>query len=224
MQRILVVDDDPGVTNMLRRGLAYDGYVVDVAGSGEEALELARTHPPDLVVLDVMMPNMDGLQVLWRLRAEDPHLCVILLTARDAAEDQVGGLEAGADDYVVKPFTFEILRARIRALLRRSEGDTAEVLSFGNIVLDATKHQVWQGEREVTLTAQEFKVLRVFFEQPERVMSKSMLLSRAWDPDYDGDDNIVEVYVKQLRQKLEVNDESRVIHTIRGAGYVLRAQ
>ncbi|MFD1733638.1 DNA-binding response regulator [Deinococcus malanensis] len=134
------------------------------------------------------------------------------------------GLEAGADDYVVKPFTFEILRARIRALLRRSEGETADVLSFGNIVLDVTKHQVWQGEREVILTAQEFKVLRVFFEQPERVMNKSMLLSRAWDPDYDGDDNIVEVYVKQLRQKLEVNGESRVIHTIRGAGYVLRAQ
>ncbi|GGK19017.1 DNA-binding response regulator [Deinococcus malanensis] len=224
MQRILVVDDDPGVTNMLRRGLTYDGYMVDVAGSGEEALELARAHPPHLVVLDVMMPNMDGLQVLWRLRAEDPHLCVILLTARDAAADQVGGLEAGADDYVVKPFTFEILRARIRALLRRSEGETADVLSFGNIVLDVTKHQVWQGEREVILTAQEFKVLRVFFEQPERVMNKSMLLSRAWDPDYDGDDNIVEVYVKQLRQKLEVNGESRVIHTIRGAGYVLRAQ
>ncbi|GGK40528.1 DNA-binding response regulator [Deinococcus malanensis] len=223
MQRILVVDDDPGITSMLRRGLAYDGYTVNVAGSGEEALEIARTHPPDLVVLDVMMPNMDGLQVLWRLRAEDPQLCVILLTARDAAEDQVGGLEAGADDYVVKPFTFEILRARIRALLRRSEGGTADVLSFGNIVVDVTKHQVWQGEREVILTAQEFKVLRVFVEQPERVMSKSMLLSQAWDPDYDGDDNIVEVYVKQLRQKLEVNDESRVIHTIRGAGYVLRA-
>lgn len=224
MQRILVVDDDPGVTKMLYRGLVYDGYMVDIAGSGPEALELARTYAPDLVVLDVMMPDMDGLQVLWRLRAEYPHVCVMLLTARDDAADQVGGLEAGADDYVVKPFTFEILRARIRALLRRSEVEPADVLHFGNIVLDVTRHQVWQGEQEVVLTAQEFRVLRVFFEQPERVLSKSMLLDRAWDPGYSGDDNIVEVYVKQLRQKLEVNGDSRVIHTIRGAGYVLRGQ
>lgn len=223
MPRILAVDDDPRMTALLRRGLTYEGYAVDVAGSGPDALSALRLNPPDLVILDVMMPGMDGLEVLGRVRAADPGLPVMLLTARDATADQVGGLEAGADDYVVKPFSFELLLARVRALLRRTESEPATLLRYANVVLDGTRHQVLRGEREIVLTAQEFRLLQTFFEQPGRVLSKSMLLDRAWGLSYLGDGNVVEVYVKQLRQKLEAGGETRLIHTIRGVGYVLRA-
>lgn len=222
MPRILAVDDDPRMTALLRRGLTYEGYAVDVAGSGPDALSALRLNPPDLVILDVMMPGMDGLEVLGRVRAADPGLPVMLLTARDATSDQVGGLEAGADDYVVKPFSFELLLARVRALLRRTEGEPTTLLRYANVVLDGTRHQVLRGDREIVLTAQEFRLLQTFFEQPERVLSKSMLLDRAWGLSYLGDGNVVEVYVKQLRQKLEAGGEARLIHTIRGVGYVLR--
>lgn len=221
-QRILAVDDDPRMTALLRRGLTYEGYAVDVAGSGPEALSALRVNPPDLVILDVMMPGLSGLEVLERVRASDPGLPVMLLTARDATADQVGGLEAGADDYMVKPFSFDLLLARVRALLRRTEGEPGGVLRCADVLLDVGGHQVRRGDRELVLTAQEFKVLHTFFEQPGRVLSKSMLLDRAWGLEYLGDSNVVEVYVKQLRQKLEAEGEVRLIHTIRGVGYVLR--
>ena len=224
MPHILVVDDDPAVTNMLRRGLAYEGYSVAVAASGPAGLALARQQPPDLVVLDVMMPGMDGLEVLKRLRAADTQLPVILLTARDAPADQVQGLETGADDYVIKPFTFEVLLARVRVLLRRHQSEQPQRLSFADLTLDLGAHSARRGERLITLTSLEFKLLHEFLLHPNQVLSKEMLLDQVWGYDFGGNANVVEVYVKQLRQKLGAGGELPLIHTIRGAGYILREE
>jgi DNA-binding response OmpR family regulator len=224
MQRILKIDDDPAVTSLLKRGLSYEGYMVDIAGSGESGLAMAREHAPDLVILDIMMPGPDGLEVLQRLRAADACLPVLLLTAKDAPADQVHGLETGADDYVIKPFTFEVLLARVRALLRRRQADHPPVLRFSDLALYTGAHTVYRGQREVSLTSLEFKLFQAFLEHPQQVLSKELLLDRVWGYDFGGNANVVEVYVKQLRQKLEAAGESRLIHTIRGAGYVLREE
>ena len=222
MQRILVIDDDPAVTSVLKRGLSYEGFAVDAASSGVEGLAIAREHVPDLVVLDIMMPGMDGLEVLRRLRGSDSKLPVLLLTGRDAPADQVDGLERGADDYVVKPFTFEILVARVRALLRRKEGDHPDVLRFGDLSLDTGTHQAHRGEREITLTSTEYDLLHQLLLHPRRVLPRELLMERVWGYDFGGNSNVLEVYVKQLRQKLEAEGEPRLIHTLRGTGYVLR--
>ncbi len=222
MQRTLVIDDDPSITRVLKRGLSYEGFTVDTAGSGGEGLALAREHYPDLVILDVMMPGMNGLEVLHRLRAADPHLPVMLLTAKDAPADQVLGLEQGADDYVVKPFTFAVLVARARALLRRSEQEQPEVIRFGDLSLDTGAHQAMRGYRTIDLTKTEYDLLHQFMEHPRRVLPKEFLMDRVWGYDFDGSTNVLETYVKQLRQKLEVGGEPRLIHTLRGSGYVMR--
>ena len=219
--RILVIDDDPGVRSLLTRGLSYEGYVVDAAADGEAGLRSALERPPELVILDVMLPGIGGLEVLRRLRLADATLPVMLLTARDQPEQQVAGLEGGADDYVTKPFSFDVLVARVRARLRR-RGDEGGVLRFGDLTLDPAAHTAQRAGREITLTAQEFRLLTTFLEQPGRVLSKSVLLDRAWGLGYLGDPNVVETYIKQLRQKLEGAGEARLIHTIRGVGYVLR--
>ena len=224
MQRILVIDDDPAITSLLKRGLSYEGFTVDIAGTGEAGLAQARERVPDLVVLDIMMPGINGLEVLRRLRAADERLPVLMLTAKDAPADQVQGLEAGADDYVVKPFTFEVLLARVRALLRRQQAEHPLVLSFADLTLDTGGHTVRRGAREVVLTSLEFKLLQTFLEHPQQVLSKEVLLDRVWGYDFGGNANVVEVYVKQLRQKLEGAGEPRLLHTIRGAGYVLREE
>jgi len=224
MQHILVIDDDPAITSVLKRGLSYEGYAVESAGSGEAGLSLAREHAPDLVILDIMMPGMNGLEVLQRLRAADARLPVIMLTAKDAPADQVQGLEAGADDYVVKPFTFEVLLARVRALLRRQQAEHPPILSFADLALDTGSHTVRRAARDVTLTSLEFKLLLSFLEHPQQVLSKEVLLDRVWGYDFGGNANVVEVYVKQLRQKLEGQGEPRLLQTIRGAGYVLREE
>ncbi len=222
MQRILVIDDDPAVTSLLKRGLSYEGFAVDTAGSGTEGLTIAREHPSDLVILDVMMPGLGGFEVLQRLRAADEHLPVLMLTAKDAPADQVQGLESGADDYVIKPFTFEVLLARVHALLRRQRLEHPQVLRFADLTMDTGSHKVYRGQREVPLTSLEFRVLQELLIHPQQVLSKEILLDRVWG--YDFDENVVEVYVKQLRQKLEAEGEPRLIHTIRGAGYVLRQE
>jgi DNA-binding response OmpR family regulator len=224
MQHVLVVDDDPAVTSVLKRGLSYEGFAVSVANSGAQGLTNARDSVPDLVILDIMMSGLDGLEVLSRLRAADAHLPVLLLTAKDAPADEVVGLEAGADDYVVKPFTFEVLLARVRALLRRQETDHAPVVRFADLVLDSARHTVRRGPREIALTTLEFKLLQEFLLHPRQVLSKEQLLDRVWGFDFGGNGNVVEVYVKQLRQKLEEFGEQRLIHTIRNAGYVLREE
>lgn len=222
MQRILVIDDDPTVTGVLKRGLAYEGYRVDVANSGLQGLAVARDHAPDLVILDLMLPGLDGYQVLERLREADANLPVMMLTARDGTADQVKGLELGADDYVVKPFTFEVLSARAKALLRRCEQDHPEVMRFEDLALDTGTRRAQRGNRMIDLTSTEYELLRQFLLHPRRVVAKHVLMERVWGFEVEGSSNIVEVYVKQLRQKLEANGEPRLLHTFRGAGYVLR--
>lgn len=222
MQRILVVDDDPTVTSVVRRGLSYDGYKVDTAATGPQALTTARDHTPDLVILDLMLPGLNGFEVLERLRLADSNLPVLMLTARDGVEDQVKGLELGADDYVVKPFRLEVLSARVKALLRRSEQDHPEIMRFEDLSLDTGTRRAQRGERMIDLTSTEYELLRQFLLHPRRVVAKHVLMERVWGFDVEGSSNIVEVYVKQLRQKLEASGEPRLIHTFRGAGYVLR--
>jgi len=222
MQRILVIDDDPAITSLLKRSLSYEGFAVDLAGSGETGLQLARGSPPDLVILDIMMPGLGGLDVLRRLRAADPRLPVLLLTAKDTPADQVQGLESGADDYVMKPFSLEVLQARVHALLRRQHAERPAILRFADLSLDPGSHTVHRGTEEVKLTGLEFKLLQQLLVNPRQVLSKEVLLDRVWGYDFGGNDNVVEVYVKQLRQKLETGGAPRLIHTVRGVGYVLR--
>ena len=222
MQRILVIDDDPTVTSVLRRGLAFEGFTVDTAESGSRGLAVARDHAPDLVILDLMLPGIDGFEVLKRLRSADEALPVLMLTARDGPADQVKGLEEGADDYVVKPFTFAVLAARVKALLRRKDAERPEVLRFDGLTLDTGTRRARRGARDIDLTSTEYEVLRQFLLHPRRVLPKHLLMDRVWGYDVEGGSNVLEVYVKQLRQKLEAAGEPRLIHTFRGAGYVLR--
>ena len=222
MPRILVIDDDPTVTSVLKRGLAFEGYAVDTAGTGMQGLSIARDHTPDLVILDLMMPGLDGFDVLGRLRSAEADLPVLMLTARDGPDDQVKGLESGADDYVVKPFTFSVLAARVKALLRRREIEHPEVMRFSDLTLDTGTKRARRGGRDIALTSTEYEVLRQFLLHPKRVLPKHMLMERVWGYDVEGSSNVLEVYVKQLRHKLEAADEPRLIHTFRGSGYVLR--
>lgn len=220
--RVLVVDDDENVTNMLRRALSFEGYAVATARDGEDALKRTLEFAPDLVVLDIMMPRIDGIEVARRLRAGDPQLAVLMLTAKDAPADQVVGLDAGADDYLVKPFALEVLTARIRALLRRKEPTDAEVIRFADLALDTGTHSARRGVREITLTTTEYELLLQFLRHPRQVLAKEQLTEKVWGYDFNGNYNVLEVYVRYLRQKLEAGGESRLIHTLRGSGYVLR--
>jgi DNA-binding response OmpR family regulator len=224
MERILIIDDDPSVTNTVRRGLRYEGFASEAASSGAEGLALLREQHFDLLILDVMMPGIDGFEVLRRVRASDDHLPVLFLTAKDAPTDQVRGLESGADDYVVKPFTFDVLVARVHALLRRQHSEHPTVLRYTDLTLDTGTHVVRRSAREIVLTALEFKLLHAFMLNPQQVLSKEVLLDRVWGFDFGGNGNVVEVYIKQLRQKLEAEGEPRLIHTIRSIGYVLREE
>ena len=222
--RILVVDDDPGVTALLARGLRYEGYSVDAASSGEEALHLVKRGRPDLVVLDVMMPGLDGFEVCRRLRAAYDRLPILMLTARDTPTDQVKGLDLGADDYVVKPFVFEVLLARIRALLRRGEGRSPEPLCYRDLTLDEGARRARRGERLIELTTTEYELLRLFLHNPEVVLTRDLIMTKVWGYDFEGNHNVLEVYVRYLRGKLEAQEESRLIQTVRGTGYVLREE
>lgn len=224
MRRILVIDDDPAVTSVLKRGLSYEGFAVETASNGNAGLASLRERPVDLVILDIMMPDLDGLEVLRRIRAAEDTLPVLFLTAKDAPPDQVRGLESGADDYVTKPFTFEVVVARVHALLRRQQAQHPQVLRFGDLTMDTSAHSVHRGPREIVLTALEYKLLQEFLLHPRQVLSKDVLLDRVWGFDFGGNGNVVEVYVKQVRQKLEGDDAQRLIHTIRNAGYVLREE
>jgi DNA-binding response OmpR family regulator len=224
MYHVTVIDDDPSVTSVLKRGLSLEGYAVTIANSGEEGLTSIRGQAPDLVILDVLMPGLNGYDVLERLRAADADLPVLMLTAKDAPADQVHGLQAGADDYVVKPFTFAVLQARVHALLRRREKVHPTVLRFADLTVDLDGHQVRRGARELVLTALEFRLLAEFLQHPRQVLSKEQLLDRVWGYDFGGNGNVVEVYVKQLRQKLEADGEPRLLHTVRNVGYVLREE
>ncbi len=221
---ILLVDDDNRVTSALRRTLAYEGYQVSIAANGEGALSIARTKPPDVVILDLMLPGIDGLEVCRRLRASGDAVAVLMLTARDAVADRVAGLETGADDYLVKPFALEELLARIKALLRRrSPPDVVrEVLCFADLELDTATRQAKRGTHAIELSTTEYELLTLFLRNPRVVLTRAVLMDRIWGRDFAGGPNVLEVYIGHLRSKLEQHGEKRLIQTVRGAGYVLR--
>lgn len=219
--RILIIEDDEAILTFLRRGLAYDGYQVDTATDGQTGLTLARDNPPDLVVLDWMLPGLDGLEVCRRLRAGGP-MPVLMLTAREAVSDRVQGLDAGADDYMVKPFNLDELLARIRALLRRTQPSRPKIFEFEDLTLDTGTRQASRGSRTIELTAKEYELLELFMRHPRQVLTREMIYDDVWGYDFGGESNIIEVYVRYLRQKMELGEEARLIHTVRGMGYVLR--
>jgi two-component system response regulator MprA len=225
--RILVVDDDRAVRESLRRSLEFNGYQVDLASDGAQALESIVTSRPDAMVLDVMMPRLDGLEVARRLRSTGDDLPILVLTARDTVSDRVSGLDAGADDYLPKPFALEELLARLRALLRRAvpdlqAGQVAEVLSFADLSMDPGTREVRRGEREISLTRTEFALLELFLSYPKHVLTRGRILEEVWGYDFPTSGNALEVYVGYLRRKTEAGNEPRLIHTVRGVGYVLR--
>jgi two-component system response regulator MprA len=224
-ERILVVEDEARIASLISRTLRMEGYQVEVAPDGDTALDLAFTNPPDLIVLDVMLPDIDGLEVCRQLRAAGSDEPVLMLTAKDAIPDRVAGLDSGADDYLVKPFDFDELLARIRALLRRSGPVVADgLLQFADLELDPATRQARRGERDIELTAKEYEVLELFLQHPRQVLTRDIIYDRIWGYDFGGESNIIEVYVRYLRAKLEAGDEPRLIQTVRGVGYVLREE
>ena len=231
--RVLVVEDEPGIAGFVRRGLIFEGFAVDVAADGRAGLAAIRDDPPDIVVLDIMLPGLDGIELTKRVRAAEQaegraSVPILMLTARDAVPDRVTGLNAGADDYLVKPFAFDELLARVRALLRRvpPAGDaprTGERLQFADLALDLGSRTAERGSRSIQLTTREFDLLALFLRHPNQVLSRSLLMDRIWGEDFFGDSNVLEVFVANLRRALEAGGEPRLIQTVRGVGYVLRA-
>ena len=222
---VLVVDDDKAVRESLRRSLEFNGYVVALAGDGAEALAGIANHDPDVVVMDVMMPRLDGIEATKALRAAGNDVPILVLTARDAVGDRVDGLDAGADDYLTKPFALEELLARLRALLRRAAPvgeDDEETLHFADLSMNTTTREVTRGERAIELTRTEFTLLEMFLRRPRRVLDRSFILEEVWGYDFPTTANSLEVYVGYLRRKTEAEGEARLIHTVRGIGYVLK--
>src|ERR1700751_1655706 len=222
--RVLVVDDEPSLAELLASVLRYEGWNVVTAGSGSSAVRTAREFRPDAVVLDIMLPDFDGLEVLRRVRAELPHVCVLFLTARDAVEDRVAGITAGGDDYVTKPFSLEEVLARLRGLLRRANltrAHTDGLLTVGDLTMDEDAREVRRGSDLIELTATEFELLRFLMRNPRRVLSKAQILGRVWNYDFGGQAHVVELYISYLRKKIDAGREP-LIHTVRGVGYVLK--
>jgi len=219
---ILIVDDDSRITDLLRRILAYEGYSVAIAASGSEALNRSLERPPDLVVLDIMMPGLDGLEVAQRLREAGDNVPILMLTARDTVADRVKGLETGADDYLVKPFAPEELVARVKALLRRSQEERHEVLRYADVELDTGTRVAHRGAREIELSPTEYELLLLFMRRPRQVLTREIILDRVWGFDFEGSSNVLEVYIGYLRNKLEAEGEPRLIHTVRSVGYVFK--
>lgn len=219
--KLLIIEDDQGILKILRRNLTYEGYEVEVAEDGAMGLEKARQLSPDLVILDIMLPGIDGFEVCRRLRTES-DVPVLILTAKGETSDRVRGLDLGADDYLAKPFEFEELNARIRALLRRTTSNQASVLTFADLTLDKGTRRARREERVISLTAKEYELLELFMEHPRQVLTREVIYDRVWGYNFGGKSNIIEVYVRYLRQKLEKEGEPRLIHTLRGVGYVLR--
>jgi two-component system response regulator MprA len=220
-ERILIIEDDDLILKMLRRSLVYEGYQVDTAVDGEGGLNLMRDNKPALVILDWMLPGMDGLEVCRRIR-ELGNQPVLMLTAKDTLENRVQGLDAGADDYQVKPFELDELLARIRALLRRTQVERAPVLTFGDLSLDTSTRQATRKNRVIMLTAKEYDLLEMFMRHPRQVLTREIIFDRVWGYDFGGESNVLDVYIRYLRQKLEGDGEVRLIHTVRSVGYVMR--
>jgi len=219
--RILIVDDDPEIVSFLKRGLIYEGYSVDIASDGIKALSQARDSEPDLVILDIMLPEIDGIEVSKRLR-QASDVPILMLTAKGTVADRVTGLDSGADDYLVKPFAFDELLARVRALLRRRQPREGEVLRFGNLSLDTATREVKRGNASIELTTQEFDLLELFMRHPRQVLKRDVIYDRIWGYNFEGESNVIEVYISYLRSKLEAHGNPRLIHTVRSVGYVLK--
>src|SRR6185295_14512164 len=219
---VLVVEDEVKMAALIRRGLGEEGLTVDVAESGEKALALARASSYDAIVLDVMLPGIDGFETCRRLRTAGVWTPVLMLTARGALDDRVSGLDGGADDYLTKPFAFAELLARLRALVRRGEIERPSVIEVGDLRLDPATHQAWRGEEEIELSAKEFSLLEVFMRRPGHVLSRTQLLDQAWEYDFEHRSNVIEVYIRYLRRKIDVPFGCKTIETVRGAGYRLR--
>ncbi len=223
-ERILIIEDEARIAQFIERALIYEGYRVTVARDGATGLSAARDTPPDLVILDWMLPGLDGLEVCKRLRAAS-DVPILMLTAKDDTKDRVTGLDSGADDYMVKPFSVDELTARVRALFRRSVATSRpEILRFGDLSLDTGTHRAYRGERAIDLTAKEYELLELFMRNPRQVLTRDVIFDRVWGYDFGGESNIIEVYVRYLRQKTEQNNEPRLVHTVRGVGYVLREE
>jgi two-component system OmpR family response regulator len=220
--RVLVVEDDVKMASLIRRGLREEGLAADVAIKGEDALWMAQANEYDAIVLDVMLPGIDGFETCRRMRTEGVSAPVLMLTARDAVEDRVAGLDGGADDYVTKPFSFAELLARLRAVTRRGPVERAPVLEVGDLRLDPATRQAWRGQTEISLSAKEFALLETFMRRPGEVLSRLRLLEHAWDYEYENRSNVVDVYVRYLRQKIDRPFGTSSIETVRGVGYRLR--
>ncbi|WP_159882611.1 response regulator transcription factor [Paenibacillus puerhi] len=227
-EKILVIDDDEKITSMLRRSLAFEGYSVLTANHGMDGLKQILENEPDVVILDVMMPQLDGWEVVRRIREGGSDMPVLMLTAKDEVSDRVKGLDLGADDYLVKPFALEELLARVRVLLRRKTADKAETsankLQYQDVFMDLDTREVFRGGQRIELTTKEFDLLHLFLQNPRRVLSRDIIMEKIWGYDYSGESNVLEVYIALLRQKTEEHGHKRIIITVRGAGYVLRGE
>jgi two-component system OmpR family response regulator len=225
--RVLVVDDESSLTDLLQMALKYEGWEVKTAAEGVKAVALAREFRPDAVVLDVMLPDIDGLQVLQRMRSDGSDVPILFLTAKDSLDDRIAGLTVGGDDYVTKPFSLEEVVARLRSLIRRStltaDANESPIIRVGDLQLDEDSHEVRRGEQAIELTATEFELLRYLMRNPRRVLSKSQILDRVWDYDFGGKSSVVEIYISYLRKKVDLDGFVPMIHTVRGAGYMLKA-
>jgi two-component system response regulator MprA len=222
-EKILVIEDEQRIADFLKRGFTYEGFQVEVRYDGEAGLKAARDNPPDLVILDVMLPGLDGWEVCRRLRAGGA-VSILMLTAKDSVADRVKGLDSGADDYLIKPFAFEELLARVRALLRRSRPTEETIFRFADVTLNVSTREVTRGNRKIDLTTKEFDLLHFFMRHPRQVLTREMIYDRIWGYDFGGESNILEVYIRYLRTKLEAENEPRLIQTVRGVGYALREE
>ncbi len=221
--RILVVDDDRRLCAIIKRGLLEEAYAVDLAYDGEEGEYLAEVNPYDLIILDIMLPKKDGIEVCRELRAKNINAPILMLTAKDAVEDRVKGLDTGADDYLVKPFAFNELLARVRALLRREAMSKSPELRVGDLTLNTLTRQAWRGQTPIELTTKEYVILEYFMRHPNMVLTRTMIEEHAWDYNFDSMSNLVDVYIRRLRRKIDREGEESLIQTVRGAGYRLRA-
>ena len=221
--RILLVEDEPKVSGFVERGLTAERYAVDVVGDGRDGLEMAETYPYDLIILDLMLPTIDGKEVLQRIRRHDTCVPILVLTARDTVEDKVLLFESGADDYLTKPFAFAELLVRTKALLRRGPVNRSSTLTVGDLELDRLTQQVKRGGKRIELTVKEYSLLEYLMQNVERVLSRNMIIEHVWDQSFDGITNIVDVYVRHLRAKVDDGHDIKLIRTVRGAGYMIRA-
>ncbi len=222
--KILVVEDEKKVSSFIKRGLEEEKYEVDAAYDGEEGLRMAMEKPYEVIILDWMLPKMDGLSVLKELRNQKRAIPVLMLTAKDTVEDIVAGLDSGSDDYLTKPFAFAELLARVRALLRRSEMDRGAELRFADLRIDPVTHKVWRGIKEIDLTAKEYALLEYFMRNPNQVLTRTMIADHVWDYTFDSFTNIIDVYVNYLRKKIDRDADKKLIHTVRGVGYILKEE